>query len=309
MDQRIIGRLLRDLRHEKKLTQEQLAEQLNVSARTVSRWETGSNMPDLSILVELADFYDVNLRELLEGKRKSEEPASEMTQTLEKIVEYTDAEKYQKSRATIFCTAIAFVLFLVIYVFDVFWLCRDVDGQDARFLTFFTGTISLLSIILTGTGLCVAFRRTEHIRISRCLLTSVFICIVILTATAAFLFAATPKAHPGKVNSVQLSFDESEQYTQTDLYLCADIVYETFREDYKGCRLLSLSYDEEFSKICNLSRSIYGNGSTKYDIIVLLSDWTTDRPMFHNDMTYEKWQWIFIRAEGGEWELKGQGYG
>lgn len=57
MDQKKIGGLLRELRRERGLTQEQLAEQFDVSARTVSRWETGSNLPELSMLIELADFY------------------------------------------------------------------------------------------------------------------------------------------------------------------------------------------------------------------------------------------------------------
>ena len=60
MDQKKIGLFLKELRKEKTLTQSQLAEQLNVSDRTVSRWETGTNLPDLSILVELADFYDID---------------------------------------------------------------------------------------------------------------------------------------------------------------------------------------------------------------------------------------------------------
>lgn len=51
MDQVKIGRFLKILRKEKGLTQEQLAEKFNVACRTISRWETGSNMPDLSILV------------------------------------------------------------------------------------------------------------------------------------------------------------------------------------------------------------------------------------------------------------------
>ena len=59
MDQKKIGRFLKELRKEKVITQEQLAEKIKVSGRTVSRWETGSNMPDISLLAELADFYDV----------------------------------------------------------------------------------------------------------------------------------------------------------------------------------------------------------------------------------------------------------
>ena len=56
-----IGTFLKALRKEKDLTQEQLAEQLNISGRTVSRWETGKNMPDISILVDLAEFYHVSI--------------------------------------------------------------------------------------------------------------------------------------------------------------------------------------------------------------------------------------------------------
>ena len=54
MDTKKIGAFLKQCHKENNLTQEQLAEKFGVSARTVSRWETGSNMPDLSILVELA---------------------------------------------------------------------------------------------------------------------------------------------------------------------------------------------------------------------------------------------------------------
>ena len=51
VDQIKIGLFLKELRKEKSLTQEQLAEQLNTSNRTISRWETGNNMPDLSMLI------------------------------------------------------------------------------------------------------------------------------------------------------------------------------------------------------------------------------------------------------------------
>lgn len=57
MNQKNIGEFLKCLRKEKGLTQEQLAERFSVSSRTVSRWETGSNMPDVGMLVELADFF------------------------------------------------------------------------------------------------------------------------------------------------------------------------------------------------------------------------------------------------------------
>ena len=67
MDQCKIGALLKTLRKEKGLTQEGLAEKLGVSNRTVSRWETGSNMPDIGMLVELADFFEVSIPEIIRG--------------------------------------------------------------------------------------------------------------------------------------------------------------------------------------------------------------------------------------------------
>ena len=80
MDTKKIGAFLKQCRKEKNLTQEQLAEKFRVSARTVSRWETGTNMPDLSILVELAEYYDVEMRELLDGER-SQAMNKEMRET------------------------------------------------------------------------------------------------------------------------------------------------------------------------------------------------------------------------------------
>lgn len=53
MEQKKAGLFLKELRKEKNLTQEQLAEIFNVSSRSVSRWETGTNLPELSILVEI----------------------------------------------------------------------------------------------------------------------------------------------------------------------------------------------------------------------------------------------------------------
>ena len=93
MDQKKTGSFLRELRKEKQLTQEQLAEQFGVTNRSVSRWETGSNMPDLSILVELADFYDVDIRGIINGERKGEDMNKEEKERLLLVADYADNEK------------------------------------------------------------------------------------------------------------------------------------------------------------------------------------------------------------------------
>ena len=93
MDLMKTGRLLQDLRKEKGLTQEQLAEMTGVARRTVSRWETGNNMPDLDILIELSDFYGVDLREILSGERKSEHMNEELKETVLQVADYSNEEK------------------------------------------------------------------------------------------------------------------------------------------------------------------------------------------------------------------------
>ena len=90
MNQQKIGEFLKHLRNDKGLTQEQLAEHFYVSSRSVSRWETGRNMPDLEMLIELADFYDVEIREIIDGERKSENMDNENKDTLKKVVEYSN---------------------------------------------------------------------------------------------------------------------------------------------------------------------------------------------------------------------------
>lgn len=88
----IIGEFLKELRKEKELTQQQFAEILNVSNRTVSRWENGNNMPDLDVLIYISDYYEIDLRELLDGERKSEKMNKEFEETILKAVDYTNAE-------------------------------------------------------------------------------------------------------------------------------------------------------------------------------------------------------------------------
>ena len=93
MDQIKIGKFFQELRKEKGLTQEQLAERLGVARRTISRWETGSNLPDLDILIELSDLYSVDLRELLDGERKQKKMDKELEQTVLKVAEYSNDGK------------------------------------------------------------------------------------------------------------------------------------------------------------------------------------------------------------------------
>lgn len=120
MDQVKIGSFLKELRKEKNLTQENLAEQLNVSNRTISRWETGINMPDISMLIEIADFYDVSISEIIDGEKKGENMNQETRDTAIKMAKYSQNEvKTVKQKVTGFLMSV-FGIFIIVSALAIF---------------------------------------------------------------------------------------------------------------------------------------------------------------------------------------------
>ena len=69
MNQEKIGKFITEKRKENKLTQEQLAEQLNISKNAVSKWERGLNLPDVSIMQDLCKILNITLNELFIGEK------------------------------------------------------------------------------------------------------------------------------------------------------------------------------------------------------------------------------------------------
>ena len=120
MDQIKIGVFLKELRKAKGLTQEQLAEVLNVSSRTVSRWETGSNMPDISMLVEIAVFYDVSIPEIVQGERKSETMDQETRETAVAMAKYSQNEVKMRKQKVVGILMSAFGIFVIVSALSIF---------------------------------------------------------------------------------------------------------------------------------------------------------------------------------------------
>jgi len=120
MDQVKIGSFLKELRKEKNLTQENLAEQFNVSSRTISRWETGINMPDISMLIEIADFYNVSIPEIINGERKGENMDQETRDTAIKMAEYSQNEVKTGKQKVIGFLMSVFGIFIIISALAIF---------------------------------------------------------------------------------------------------------------------------------------------------------------------------------------------
>ncbi|MDO4198257.1 MAG: helix-turn-helix transcriptional regulator [Erysipelotrichaceae bacterium] len=151
MDQRKIGAFLKYLRNEKNITQEELAEKLNVSGRTVSRWETGSNMPDISLLVDIAEFYDVSIPEIIYGERKNGKMKEEVKETALALSDYTEEINRKMHKALLRLSIAALIGFVMYMVTDSMGLTGgvyDLIRNVALGLSF--GLLMVMALYFSG---------------------------------------------------------------------------------------------------------------------------------------------------------------
>lgn len=162
MDQKKIGGFLKLLRKGKGITQEQLAETLGVSGRTVSRWETGFNMPDLDILIQIADYYDVEIKEVLDGERKSESMNKEMEETVLKVADYSNLEKRRLTKRMCILFVIGLAAF-TIYIAMEFSGIADtfLNGLAAGCALGFAYGMMIVGVLYTS-GFLVKFQAAKR---------------------------------------------------------------------------------------------------------------------------------------------------
>ncbi|MBO4848113.1 MAG: helix-turn-helix domain-containing protein [Clostridia bacterium] len=193
MDPVKCGRYLRTLRKEKGLTQEQLAEKLSVTNRSVSRWETGANLPDIDILITLSEFYDADIRELLDGENKvdagdnterdAEIMQAEEKEVLIKAAEYGAAKENGLARA-VFFTVIAGIAAIAVTVFTASKLLNNALGSG----------IILFASVLAFSIYCICMQSPRMHRSSfgyLVTLISAFISVVTCNALVLLLFFAS----------------------------------------------------------------------------------------------------------------------
>lgn len=151
MDQQKTGRFLKELRHEKQMTQEKLAQVFNVSSRTISRWENGTNLPDISLLVEIADFYDVDVREIIEGERKSEMMDKEVREVATKMADYANEEKGKLLKSVQIISFVGVLVLLLSIGIQTFNKEANQINKGVLFITFIALVImGIVTLYVTG---------------------------------------------------------------------------------------------------------------------------------------------------------------
>ena len=136
MDQLAIGKFIALKRKEKNLTQEQLAEQLNISNKTVSKWETGKCMPDYSVIKNLCEVLEITISELMDGEEEKESIRSyDEEQTLELLRRVQELERQKNT---------LYGMLLIVMGIAMLAIAQTLGGSAVR--DFFAGLFLGMSI-------------------------------------------------------------------------------------------------------------------------------------------------------------------
>lgn len=116
MDTQKIGKFIAVKRKEKKLTQAQLGELLGVASKSISKWENGVYMPDLSLLVPISEILEVSLNELLSGESLSKEKAVEQAETsIVTAIDFSNRKVQKLRKKYTFFIVLVVVLFMIVF--------------------------------------------------------------------------------------------------------------------------------------------------------------------------------------------------
>ncbi|MGB4610080.1 MAG: helix-turn-helix transcriptional regulator [Saccharofermentanales bacterium] len=146
MDLKKIGQFLKELRNERGLSQENFAEIFHVARRTVSRWETGRNLPDIVILIEIAEFYDLDLREILNGERKDKIMDADVKDSVLQAAQYSNEGKNIFSRTVI-------RLFVFALIFSILRIVLNRLGLAGKGFDFVAGFCDGFVIVALVVGI------------------------------------------------------------------------------------------------------------------------------------------------------------
>lgn len=155
MDQEKIGKFIARCRKENKLTQAQLAEKLNVSDKSISRWENGKTMPDISLFEPLCEILNISIIELLKAKKITNEKEDNKI-SVEVIKDYS---KYIKRKNKKIILTILFIMSLSPMLLNQYGGMRNV--QEISGLINLINPIGIISVILFMLGVWLPIKKEK----------------------------------------------------------------------------------------------------------------------------------------------------
>lgn len=192
MEKEKIGKYIRKKRIEKGMTQQQLAEKIQVTEKAVSRWETGRGVPDISLLEPLAEELHVSVTELLNGEERVQEEAVHDTKAhmadidITNVIEYVQENRKEKYNTGfkngIGCLVVSLVLFLL-YLREAYRFQGNYFGTMIR-MTVISGIFLLGEMVLER---CYLEKLEERRKRKKAVLAVLFIYYAVMLMNLTFL--------------------------------------------------------------------------------------------------------------------------
>jgi transcriptional regulator with XRE-family HTH domain len=140
-EQKTIGKFMQELRKEKNMTQKDLAEQIGVSDKTISKWENGNSMPDTLLLVPLCKALDISVNELLSGEKlPPDDYSSKAEENIMRLL--SDKENYSKKSLLSTLIGIALGVLAILFLFTIS------TGNKLYYINYFIDIPSILFLVL-----------------------------------------------------------------------------------------------------------------------------------------------------------------
>ncbi len=217
MDQEKIGKFISECRKTKKITQSELAEQLGVTDRSISNWENGKNMPDLSLFKPLCNILDITINELLSGEKLSKQEYQEkFEENMVNTINYS-TKRLTKYKELISLILVIFGLFISLSaimifpsesswssIYSVFGIILFMIGIS-RLLNRIKWYKRLFLIILIFVGAMTILFFTDYINVKNNKEAPMF--RITTTTTGNVIYYDTPFYDVYRCN-----FDESDEY-------------------------------------------------------------------------------------------------
>lgn len=160
MDQIKTGKFIAEERKNKKLTQRQLADTLNISDKTISKWETGNGFPEISLLQPLCQALDISVNELLSGERLSEDEYKKKAEENMMDIMKEKTENKKSMRRVFISGAVATVSFIT--------LCAILEKYSYVMTTAEKVIITAVAILIFGVGIAGTMSGERSIGYYKC---------------------------------------------------------------------------------------------------------------------------------------------
>lgn len=242
MDQEKIGKFIAKIRREKNITQSDLAEKLGVTDRSVSNWENGKNMPDLSLFKPLCDELNISINEFLSGEKiKKEEYQERFEENIINTIEYSNKKIGEKNK-NISILLIIFGLLISVISLTMF-------ASESSWGSIF----SILGVIIALIGFSIQSKKQPyHVRLI--LNFGFFISLLSILFTIDFLGVINIHQAP-RFTIHTITFDDTVYY-DTPFYDVVRCNKNSDKEYYKVINNIKIDFDKiqtdyvKFQKYC-----------------------------------------------------------